>query len=166
MMRGISCGVRGAAGALLGMVLTCGGVSPAAGAERAASLLGVHDANLSSPGMMDMERLFAGRPGWLVNTVYSTDFDWVGVGNDFNRARDVGFTPVVRVDYTCTVTSRTLRAPRNSSSTPTGGSTSGTAAPATIPCWEECGSPGTIPSPSGKSRSRSTTSAIARRRIR
>jgi len=79
--------------------MTCGGVSRAAGAERAASLLGVHDANLSSPGMMDMERLFAGRPGWLVNTVYSTDIDWVGVGYDFNRARDVGFTPVVRVDY-------------------------------------------------------------------
>src|SRR5262245_24670040 len=96
MMRGISSGIW-RAGALLAVVLMGAGVSPAA--EQAASLLGVHDANLWSPGMMDMERLFAGRPGWLVNTVYSTDFDWVGVGNDFNRARDVGFTPVVRVDY-------------------------------------------------------------------
>jgi len=60
------------------------------------SLLGVHDPPFG-PEILD---LFPNGGGFLLRTLYSTDYDWIGnVGAETTWAKQHKFSPVVRVDY-------------------------------------------------------------------
>ncbi len=62
----------------------------------ASSLLGIHDAPLG-PELLD---LFPAGGGFVVQTRYSTDFDWLSdLGPSTSWARTHGFEPVIRIDY-------------------------------------------------------------------
>jgi hypothetical protein len=61
-----------------------------------ASLLGVHDAPMSE----ELFELFPSGGGYVVETRYSTDFDWLAdLGPRTSWARSHGFEPIVRLDY-------------------------------------------------------------------
>ena len=83
----------------------CGDAGPAqttsdALIERPASLAGVHDPPLDEAGISATLSLLGSRGGWTVNTVYATDYDWVAIdAHRFDRARERGLAPVVRIDY-------------------------------------------------------------------
>jgi hypothetical protein len=59
-------------------------------------LLGIHD----PPYSQDLLDLFPKGGGFVLSTLYSTDFDWVGdLGSTTTWARQNGFSPILRVDY-------------------------------------------------------------------
>jgi hypothetical protein len=67
-------------------------------AERGSTLLGLHSPKLDR--MDEIVSLFGGRGGYLVQEVYTTDYDWLrGLAPKLRQARARGMIPVLRIDY-------------------------------------------------------------------
>ena len=62
-----------------------------------AVLLGMHSPPWDE--IAEMQTLFAGARGWLVDVVYSTDIDWLPAAPRYTAAAAAGYEVVLRVDY-------------------------------------------------------------------
>ncbi len=68
------------------------------------TILGIHSPDFSDAGLSNLKNnIFAGKNGWVLDVVYSTDFDWIaGAAANFERVARYGLTPIVRfVHWKC-----------------------------------------------------------------